>query len=172
MHPEPVSTSAVLRSFQFVSLSTGQDGMEPRELVPDSIVAALRPVIEAGGGPVPGIPEWFLHFWSPSAEDERNCGYAIFQIADRPGQSANPAAMTVACWEEAMSAQLWTTVAHLYEPLNAFRALGLWKRMPLAAPRTPWLAAWLCPLVLQMDVAKARWLVPIQVGVAWTLTEM
>lgn len=160
----------VLRPFHHVILSTGQVTIQPRESVPNSVLATLRPVVAAQGGAVPGTPEWFLYFWCPSIE-ERNCGFGIFQIADCPGQSLTPAMMAIACWEEAISAKLWSAVAQAYIPLDFLRRYGLWHEMPLSAPRTPWLASWLYPWVMEADVSNIRRLTAIAVDVAWALTE-
>lgn len=146
--------------------------MQPRDAVPDSVVAALRPVIAAQGGPVPYASQWFLDFWVPlTAEGHPRSGAACFQIADQPHESVAPAVMAVACWKKQMSAEAWSLVAKAYNPLKPLRHVGLWRKMPPSPPPTPWLAVWIYPFLAQAAFSNVTQLGFIETSVAWALAE-
>ncbi len=69
-----------------LTLNTGYIARTGRAEVADEVVTLLLPVLDAGGGAVPGMPGWFLNVIFPIAPSgARLDGAAFFQVADEPG---------------------------------------------------------------------------------------
>jgi len=61
-----------------LTLSTGHSRVSPRSEVSDDVIAALRPVVRAGGGMLPGPPGYRLVL----TRDGRNAAYTIHRVDD------------------------------------------------------------------------------------------
>jgi hypothetical protein len=140
-------------SLSHLTLNTGHIARIERTSVAQEVIDHLLPVIDAEGGPVPGVDGWYLDFQFPLTQDgRRNPGAAFFQISDEPGTSKRPAVMAIACWDAAMTGAAWSQVRGGYQAMREpLRASKLWREPPTHAPVTPWLAVWLTPFAILYD---------------------
>lgn len=162
-----------MNDLHHLTLNTGHVAMQPRAAVGQDAIDRLLPVLDAEGGPVPGMEGWHLDFFFPLRADGRRLdGGAFFQIADEPGTSKRPVVMAVACWREALSADAWGQARQGYEPLRpALLPVKLWREMPFDPPPVPWLAVWLTPFVAVADVTDLRAFGGLERCVAFALME-
>ena len=157
----------------YLTLNTGHITKAPRSAVSRHTVSLLLPIINAVGGPIPTMPGWWLDF--PIGDrGERLEGGTFFQIANQPGTSKRPVVMCVAAWAERASETAWDQVRARYSPLEEpLKKFGLWKPPPAKPPPLPWLATWLAPFVVFVDVETARDLLPafgdLERCVAWAM---
>ena len=137
------------RDLRHLTLNTGHVSRQRRADVAQAVIDQLRPVLDAEGGPVPGMGGWRLDLFYPTDRDQRRLnGAAFFQLADEPGPSKAPAVMAVACWDQAMAESAWSQAKQGYGALRGtLTAVGLWKPIPATPPPVPWLATWLTPAV-------------------------
>ncbi|MBB2199777.1 hypothetical protein HLH44_20510 [Gluconacetobacter sp. 1c LMG 22058] len=156
-----------------LTLNTGHLTRTSREDVDQAVVDALLPIVDADGGPIPGIPGWYLDFMRPLNPDRSAPvnGAAFFQIADQPGRSPLPAVLAVACWKENMAPAAWKQIIQGYTALEpALRSAGIWRAPPPAHPRhTPWLVVALTPFIALADAENAKAFGDLERAVAWAL---
>jgi hypothetical protein len=150
-----------------LTLNTGHVRQSRRSEVAYSVIAALRPLIAAGGGPAPGMAGWYVDLMFPLALDgAHKPGAAFFQIARQPGMSKAPAVMCIAAWSPELSVDAWRdTVAGYNMMRDAIDGLPA----PEFAPPTPWLAAWLTPFTVDANPEMLMAIDDLERCVAWGL---
>lgn len=150
--------------FHHLTLNTSHVTMQARADVGDAVIAILWPLVQGGGGPLPGMPGWFLDVRFPQdARGERIPGRAFFQVANQPRIFSRPPMMAVACWRDEASAGAWAQATDAYCQMGA--------PIAKAPPPTPWLAAWLTPTSVTVDPAVLFVFGDLERCVAWTLAE-
>ena len=137
-----------------LTLNTGHLARTPRSEVPQAVVDRLLPLVDAGGGPIPGLDGWHLDLMFPL--DDRGArmdGAAYFQVAPEPGTSRRPVVMAVACWRPELAASAWTQAVAGYTAMrSSLIASSLWLEPPDSPPASlPWIAAWLTPFIALAD---------------------
>lgn len=156
-----------------ITLNTGHIARTARSDVQAHIIDRLLPILDAEGGPVPGLPGWHLDLFFPL--DDRGTpqpGAAFFQIADEPGTSKRPAVMAVACWMDAMQAQAWGQALASYHAMRpALQACDFWHDPPTKPPPLPWLAICLTPWINAAPVSDVQAFGDLERCIAWGLTE-
>lgn len=93
-------------------------------------IAALRPLVEQGGGPLPGLPDYRVTILSRS-------GTAVFTIFRGQGQE-QPLTANVLCYDPDAEAEAYTSACDLARAVQASR--------PPFPPRPP--LPWLATVVL------------------------
>lgn len=143
----------------------------PRGAVPDDAVEALRAVLDAEEGALPGFEGWFLDLRQSRDQDgRRRNGSAYFQFAEEPGASRTPALMGFACWHEDLSPETWDQAQSAYHALRpALEEAGLWRAPPRRLPGTPWLATWLTPFAVGREDGELAALSGIARATGWAL---
>ena len=142
------------QALHHLTLNTGHTATHHRSDIGQPAVDLLHPVLDAEGGPVPGMAGWHLGCFFPrDAEGRRLDGSAFFQIADEPGLSKVPAVMCIACWREHAAEDAWKQVRQTYGALREpLVAIGMWRAAPMRPPPLPWLAVWLLPSIVFVGV--------------------
>lgn len=108
--------------------------------------ALLRPVIEAGGGPVPGMHGYFLGFQYLTDWHGKRLGVEYFRITKGYRAESDLVVRAFFCWRDEQSAGAWAqAVASWDHAYKRFRAQGLWHPMTLEPPSAPWMASWMSP---------------------------
>lgn len=150
-----------------MTLNTGHRAATPRSAVADFAVERLLPLARAGGGALPGLAGWhlaLLQFSQPGA--------AYLQLAERPGMSRYPLIMGFACWIEAVSQPVWSTLLAAYDAQRSelWRS-ALWMDPPQRPPGTPWVAIWLTRHASRLPEADIQAIRDIKRSLAWALIE-
>lgn len=151
------------------TLNTGHVANTPRADAAQPVIDQLLPLVDAGGGPVPGLPGW--HVAVIRSPDQP--GAAFFQLAQAPGLTRTPAVMAVACWRRPDHRVAWEQAVLGYRALHGpLSSLGLWHPPPPSPPPAlPWLAVWLTPHLATIDPADLAALGDLERCVAWALAE-
>jgi len=145
-----------------LTLNTGHVRESPRSEVGDDIVAALLPLVRAGGGPLPQPPGYSVSF----SRDGRNAIYTISASVDL-GQVAQPAPLVTCGLAVERPERVWSLIGAL-----AFMRAGLGgDHYGPARPATvPWLAVLIHePAVLAAEAMS--WLGDAERCIAWTIIE-
>lgn len=136
-----------------VTLNTGHSRVSPRSEVSDDVIAALRPVVRAGGGMLPGPPGYRLVL----TREGRNAAYTIHRVDD--GGAVAPLVTCIVSQTPGVWGAVWPRVTK-----------GVRTRRPLVEPALPWLAVDIHPTVA-LDNASMEWLGDLERCVAWTIIE-
>lgn len=136
-----------------VTLTTGHARQSYRHEVGAEALAALAPVLAAGGGMLAGLR---------IALDTPTPGGRRFRCGWRTGADD---VVAIVCWQPTTHARWWTRARTEYAASSP---------VPLAAtepPWTPWLAVWLLPAAAQLTHDEAGMLGDAERCVAWALME-
>jgi len=154
-----------------LTLNTGYIARTGRAEVADEVVTLLLPVLDAGGGAVPGMPGWFLDVMFPMAPSgARLDGAAVFQVADEPGTSKWPVVVAVSAWHKDVAASAWEQAMARYRAQQRrLTHVLLWQEPPAASPPLPWLAVWLTPFFGLADAKTLEAFGDLERCVAWAL---
>jgi hypothetical protein len=156
-----------------ITLNTGHIAKTSRSDVHPHIIDFLLPILDAEGGPVPGLPGWHLSLLFPL--DDRGAprpGAAFFQIADERGTSERPAVVAMACWSDTMQAKAWEHTIASYRAWElALQACEFWHDPPTNPPPLPWLAICLTPWINAASMSAVQALGDLERCIAWGLIE-
>jgi hypothetical protein len=159
-----VGVERVAANLHHVTSATGDVATTARADVSDRVVALLRPLVAAGGGQVPGVPEWHLDVL------DRQPGMAVFQVARGPATSPagkRPYVVAVGCWSEDASAAAWRD-AHMVARMTL---PGAPNRLPEDPPAVPWLSVTPGVGLLLLPPERVGMLGDFERCVLWTLAE-
>lgn len=156
-----------------LTCNTGHVAATPRGDVAPEVIDQLLPVLDGEGGPVPGMPGWHIHFFTPRApEGQIVPGGAAFQIAQGPGLKALATIIGVTCWHADMNALSWEMVQGGYSSVKApLKQAGMWRPLRTVPPPLPWLAVWMFPTIGLCDHRTVSMLGDLERCIAWTLME-
>jgi hypothetical protein len=135
-----------------------------------NVIALLRPIIDAQGGPVPNMAPWVIDLIRPLDETGAvKDGMAFFQIADKPKLSKAPVIMAIAAWGPVVQAEdAWLQVCQAYTPHHVLLQA---KPAPSQMPALPWLAVWLTTCATGVDPQTMMAFGDLERCIAWTLIE-
>lgn len=95
------------KRFRHFTLTGGPVAMQARSDVADAVVAILRPIVQVGSDPPPGLPGPFLDLRFPQdLQGARVPGRASFHVGTQ-SRGSSPPLMAVACWRDDASSQAW-----------------------------------------------------------------
>lgn len=129
-----------------LTLNTGHIRVSPRNEVSNDVIAALQPVVRAGGGLLPGPPGYRMTI----DREGRNAVYTIYRIDDG-GATAPLVTCTLA--QEASMRTMTMSVQGMAMPV-----------------RYPWLAVEIHGSALA-DPESIGWLGDLERCIAWTIIE-
>jgi hypothetical protein len=130
---------------------------------------SIASLVRAEGGPIPGIEGMHVDLYRPAGHD-RPLGAVFMQFAYEPGLSKAPLVMGIACWEQGAEADAWRQAKTMYAVLRpALEKARLWRDPPSAAPRLPWLAVWLTPMLILSNPTDIMALAAIEQAIVWEL---
>lgn len=149
-----------------LTLNTGHVRESPRLEVGPGIVEALRPLIDAGGGQIPGASPWRCNI-------ERGDGFATCNIFR--GEESGAVLLGVA-WDANSASALWECLETTYLSLgDAMGRAGILDESLSVAtdqPKTvPWCAALILPGMAKVALSDAHWLGDFERCLAWALIE-
>lgn len=156
-----------------LTLNTGNIVRTSRADASIETIDALLPIIDAGGGPIPGVDGWFLSVSRPqgATRDTARNGAAFFQISTDPGLSVSPAIICVASWQEDMAGSSWWMLTQSYIGMkSALKRQNIWRAPPTDTPATlPWLGVYLTPFATVADHETIKRFGDLERCVAWAL---
>ena len=153
-----------------LTLNTAHLAISLRDRTPMKVTDALQPILDAGGGEIPGIPDWYVSVIHPrTPEGGIASGSAFYQIADEPGLSTSPVVAAMVAWEHAAAARAWDQIVQGYEAMQPqLEAVRLWHE-PIAQPILPWMAVYLLPTIGFASPLLIRELGSLEQAIAWSL---
>jgi hypothetical protein len=155
-----------VNALSHITSSSGHVWRSSRADVADSVVAALRPIVEAQGGRVPSMPDWYLSVWRPLELP----GAAAFQVAFGPAETPAgklPFVVAVGCWDEPASRESWA-MAHETAAKMPYQT----DQLPADPPPVPWLSATLGLGVISLAGNQVSMLGDFERCVLWTMVEV
>jgi hypothetical protein len=136
-----------------LTLTTGHRRDSPRHEVGEAALAAVRPLLRHGGGPIPGCPGYRVVLTREGLD-------AVFTVYNGRGHPL------VTCGLARERPQdVWDALVQIMDPA--------WSRGP-RAPRpegTPWLGVVLLPTGLTTARAALSWMADFERVLAWALIE-
>jgi hypothetical protein len=134
----------------FLTLNTDHTAIFGRESVDQRVIDQLLPIIDAEGGPIPGLPGWYLDFLYPlDPAGTRQDGSAFFQISQEPKSPTAPMTMGLVCWKEEHAQPAWDALVNCYRTMEeALKKTKLWREPAPSPPPVPWLVVYLTPFVV------------------------
>lgn len=117
------------------TLNTGDLRLSPRSEVDDDAIRALDPIILAGGGICPGLPDIRLVI------KRRQPGRAIILLGDEKGT----AIVAVLAWQQDAAEAVWPSFFELARSQSASLATALPPALAMPAS-LPWLAVHITPV--------------------------
>ncbi len=157
-----------MRSYHHITLNTGNVAMQAHPGPDYAALAVLRPILEAGGGGVPGFPQWAMTF-----ERTPDGGGTLFDVSRPMFGGGQPVVRCASCWSDAAAAATWATIAGRYRAdWTALSVFGL-RDASSRPPATPWLAVYMAPGIMSVvDPSSMLFLGDLEKSVAWTADEM
>jgi len=132
--------------------------------VSDHAIAALRLLVDAGGGPLPGFAPWRVVI-------ARGDGCATFDV--RRGQDS--AVLCAVAWTAEGAAEAWSALEKVYLDISdalAPVAPESVLQMPACPESLPWLSVIILPAGLMLTSREdLGWLGDFERCLAWTIIE-
>jgi hypothetical protein len=143
-----------------LTLNTGSEAQVPREKVDSYSIDQLRPLLQSGGGPVPGS-EFYVEIISATA------GSALFHLH----HSGHLVTICGVAWTDDRATDLWATLDHEYqEVLQEFPHVAI-NRSGGAPTCVPWMGVILLPAMWSMTPEDVCWIGDFETCFAWALLE-
>jgi hypothetical protein len=142
-----------------LTLNTGHSASQPAESIGAVVVEILRPMVKAGGGPIPGFAPFRVTI-------TRTDGGAMFTV----WRGQEPVITAGLAWAEAGQDEVWCEVEALYLRLSD-TAPGLMaaSAMPDRPRSLPWLGVVLLPQMLKQRHTEIFWLGEFERLLAWVI---
>lgn len=125
----------------------------PRSAVDQVVVDHLLPLVDAGGGWVPGMASVHADLVRPQDQNKRPLGGAIYIQLGPERMSPQPWVQCFGCWERRESEATWKVAMWSYRQMRpALQKVNLWRDPPASPPPVPWLAVWLMPFIVARSI--------------------
>ena len=147
-HPAP---------FPFLTLNSGHTMIVPPGAVDPSTIALLRPLIQAGGGPVPKFAKWTFKVTNTIGGSLITISFAGADVV-----------LCAVAWEQPGADEVWQSIVKVHNKIwGSLNVAGL-KPEPARPKTLPWLAITLLPDLIKQPQA-GMWLADFEKCVAWTI---
>jgi len=149
-----------MTSLVHLTVNTGHSVESPRSAVDNRVIAALRPLIATGGGPIP-IPPWRVDI-------RRAPGGWVFALLRGSEQAVICALAT-----ESDATEIWQKIERHYFELTEQMPgmLDVGAAAPEMPTQAPWLAVLILPGMLMSTCEDVGWMGDFERCLAWTLLE-
>ena len=153
------------RTLTHLTMNTGDTRESARAEVADDVIAALAPLVRAGGGPVPNLPPYTVAI-------TREDGAAAFTLSH---PEYGPLVTCVLCVDDARANYAWKHCEKLYLKIVddlVHACLPMPESVMQLPPRpedTPWLAVILTGAALVIPTDAMRWAGDFERCMAWTI---
>ena len=155
------------RTLTHLTMNTGDTRESARAEVADEIVAALEPLVRAGGGAVPRLPPYTVAI-------TREEGAAAFTLSH---PEYGPLVTCVLCGDDARADYAWKHCEKLYlKIVDDLARAGLpmpesFMQLPPQPEQAPWLAVILTGAALVIPNDAMEWAGDFERCLAWTILE-
>lgn len=155
------------RTLTHLTMNTGDARESARAEVADEIVAALEPLVRAGGGAVPRLPPYTVAI-------TREEGAAAFTLSH---SEYGPLVTCVLCGDDARADYAWKHCEKLYlKIVDDLARAGLpmpesIMQLPPQPGAAPWLAVILTGAALVIPTNAMQWAGDFERCMAWTILE-
>jgi len=155
------------RTLTHLTMNTGDTRESARAEVADEIVAALEPLVRAGGGAVPRLPPYTVAI-------TREEGAAAFTLSH---PEYGPLVTCVLCGDDARADYAWKHCEKLYlKIVDDLARAGLpmpesIMQLPPQPEQAPWLAVILTGAALVIPNDAMEWAGDFERCLAWTILE-
>lgn len=143
-----------------LTLNTGDAVEQPRSSVDDIAVEVLRPLVIAGGGPIPHVAPF-------SVRITLDAGCAVFSVH----RGAEAIVLCGVAWEQEPAAGLWQTLESVYHKLSDRPGAIAAQASPEMPTTVPWLGVVILPSLVLTARGDVGWLGDFERCLAWTIVE-